>query len=875
MNAKTSICPPSDVLADFGLGKLDSSQVETIGAHLETCIECRQVVGNVSSDSFVNRLRAARAPAGGDHTPARLEHERSSDAETHTFVPDESEIKGAKQPVRVAPNLALPSNSNGTEPAAICDIPPELSAHPDYEVLKELGRGGMGVVYLARNRVMDRLEVLKVVSTRLLNRPQVLERFMQEIRAGAQLSHPNIVAAYSVVRTGSLVGLAMEHVQGEDLGRILKRHGPLPVAHAAFYAYQAALGLQHAHERKMVHRDIKPGNLILTVVKKRHVIKILDFGLAKVTNVEPSKGLTETGQILGTPDYMSPEQIRESQGSDIRADIYSLGCTLYCLLAGNPPFCFKGLYELLRAHHTLEPRALHLVRAEVPTELSAVVARMLAKDPGQRQQTPAEVARQLSPFYKPSKRPATATNAKPSPHRVASAKAGLRPSPVVMPLAAPPQEGDPPAGTKTSAWPRAAAMGTAFARHDRRWLSLAGAVLLLGLASIGVWRYTIAPASLGVQSPLARPEPRTLDRLGIIQALESPLKTTWQNAGLRDIANDLRTEYRMNVISDERALERAGVEIKKAKFSWPDSRTSLELGLQMMLHPRSMGCTIRENCLWISSKQALGTIMELAMYRTPPAVVAENALRFTESIEVIDPKTWASVGGVGNVQWSNGVLIIVQTCETLRRIERAFPELQRVETDGVALPVKGNLLKRLTARADVEIDDLPLEAVLKSIDARYRVTIVLDQKELEQRAISPNTPCRLKVDDLPLATALDFLLWPHDLAYYVDGQTIVVTSVFHAETKLSNVSYELASALMVFQDCESLMKCISSFVVPTTWAEVGGVGHQRASIDGKELLIADQSYGVHCEASEFFALLHAAVAKPWTVAPSIRASASF
>ncbi len=218
-------------------------------------------------------------------------------------------------------------------------LPPALAESPDYEVIKALGQGGMGVVYLARNRMMDRLEVLKVVNKALLDRPGALERFQQEIRSAARLLHPNIVAAHSVPRLGDLLVFAMEYVDGQDLSQVVKRRGPLPVTNATFYAHQVALGLQHAHEKGMVHRDIKPSNLMLAIEDKKHVVKILDFGLAKATSEKAADGgLTKSGQMLGTPDYIAPEQTLDAQKADIRADIYSLGCTLYFLLSGHAPF---------------------------------------------------------------------------------------------------------------------------------------------------------------------------------------------------------------------------------------------------------------------------------------------------------------------------------------------------------------------------------------------------------------------------------------------------------------------------------------------------------------------------------------------------------
>src|SRR5271168_2619982 len=280
-------------------------------------------------------------------------------------------------------------------------LPPGLADHPDYEVIRELGQGGMGTVYLAQNRLMGRLEVLKVVSSHLMNRRGVLERFSAEIRNAARLHHTNIVTAYSASRTGESIVFAMEYVEGLDLSRLVKAKGPLPVSNACNYVHQAALGLQHASELGMVHRDIKPGNLMLAKQGNRAVIKVLDFGLAKIKSEGAvNGGLTHEGQMLGTPDYIAPEQIGDARRADIRADIYSLGCTIYYLLTGGPPFQGTSLYDILQAHHSMDAKPLNLARSEVPVELAALVAKMMAKEPERRFQEPKEVAQALTPFFK-------------------------------------------------------------------------------------------------------------------------------------------------------------------------------------------------------------------------------------------------------------------------------------------------------------------------------------------------------------------------------------------------------------------------------------------------------------------------------------------
>jgi formylglycine-generating enzyme required for sulfatase activity/serine/threonine protein kinase len=282
------------------------------------------------------------------------------------------------------------------------DVLPELRDHAEFEVLRKLGGGGMGVVYLARDRLTHRQEVLKVVNPHLAAQPGVAERFLREIRAVVLLAHPNIVTAYGALQVGGLLVLKMEYVTGDDLNTVVKNGGPLPVVNACSYARQVALGLQYAFGKGMVHRDIKPGNLILAREADNHVVKIVDFGLVKAVAVQGGTGdtLTQTAQGMGTPAYMAPEQARDAARADIRADIYSLGCTLYFLLAGRPPFSGSSPYDVVEAHRTKTAPPLNEVRKDVPAELAAVVSKMMAKDPARRYQTPAETAHALKPFVK-------------------------------------------------------------------------------------------------------------------------------------------------------------------------------------------------------------------------------------------------------------------------------------------------------------------------------------------------------------------------------------------------------------------------------------------------------------------------------------------
>ncbi len=269
-----------------------------------------------------------------------------------------------------------------------------------YRVLDRLGVGGMGAVYKARHARMDRLVALKVVHRDKLASASAVERFYREAKTAAQLSHPNIVGAFDVGEANGTHYFAMEYVDGTDLAKLVKQRGWQPIALACECARQAALGLQHAHEKGVVHRDIKPQNLVITRPPNGPpAVKILDFGLARFDSESAHRSnLTQVGKILGTVEYISPEQAENARKADIRSDIYSLGCTLYCLLTGKPPFPGHDLVEKLAARLSSEAPPIRTHRSEIPVALEQVIAKMLARDPVKRYQTPAEVAAALAPF---------------------------------------------------------------------------------------------------------------------------------------------------------------------------------------------------------------------------------------------------------------------------------------------------------------------------------------------------------------------------------------------------------------------------------------------------------------------------------------------
>jgi WD40 repeat protein len=304
----------------------------------------------------------------------------------------------------------VPTPPSGPDTCAYTGFPPAGLAVGEtvtgFEIIEEINRGGMGVIYKARQLGLNRIVALKVISPERLGHAETLNRFHREVQAAARLSHPNIVTVYHTDLSGPRPYLAMEFVAGIDLHRLVKRAGPLPPADACAYTIQAAHGLQHAFEQGLVHRDIKPANLMVTPSpldsasggqsRPPHV-KILDLGLARVADPEndSTAHLTRLGEFLGTPDYIAPEQAEDARKADIRSDLYSLGGTLYFLLTGEAPFPGATLMQRLRRQLTEPPPSPAARRPEVSAELDAVVRLLMAPNPAERFQTPGELAEVL------------------------------------------------------------------------------------------------------------------------------------------------------------------------------------------------------------------------------------------------------------------------------------------------------------------------------------------------------------------------------------------------------------------------------------------------------------------------------------------------
>jgi serine/threonine-protein kinase len=294
-----------------------------------------------------------------------------------------------------------------------------------YILLERIGEGGLGQIFKARHQRLGRLVALKVIRQDHLDNDLAVRRFRREIKAVAQLAHPNIVLAFDTDEVNGTHFYVMEYVEGTNLADMVQKSGPLPIGEACEYLRQTAMGLQHAFEKGLIHRNIKPENLLVTGVRSlgmglrggeqtstglsrpaavaTPLVKILDMGLARIAKPMEVRttslgSITLEGKVVGTPDYLAPEQARNSPVIDIRADLYSLGCTAYFILTGQKVFPGGTVLERMFKHQLEEPIRVEKLRPEVPPALSAIVHRLLAKRPEDRFQSPIELAQALEPF---------------------------------------------------------------------------------------------------------------------------------------------------------------------------------------------------------------------------------------------------------------------------------------------------------------------------------------------------------------------------------------------------------------------------------------------------------------------------------------------
>ncbi|MCB9940026.1 MAG: protein kinase [Planctomycetaceae bacterium] len=426
-------CPPPDELSKFSSGQLPGDLVDDIGEHIEHCQSCSDTLAllNDKSDTLVTGLRqgetspeacndtdrdrvvklirevgpensAAPAKPASESQPVPVAMQQLMADLSSTGLLTAEEVSEVVQSLPVdrrgdtqelAKALVRSGKLTKFQATAVYQGKTRGLVFGEYVVLDKIGAGGMGMVYRAIHRRMKREVAIKVLPGGSLDNATAIDRFYREVEAAAKLLHPNIVTAFDAGQHGKSHFLVMEYVAGQDLSQIVKQRGPLPVATAVEFIMQAAQGLEYAHGEGLVHRDIKPANLL---VDKKGTVKILDMGLARLTNIHAADdGLTKSGQIMGTVDYMAPEQATNTRTADARADIYSLGCTLYRLLTDSPVFTGDTIMNKMVSHMQAPPPSLRAFRQDVPEALDAVYQRMLAKQPDARQQSMNEVIQQL------------------------------------------------------------------------------------------------------------------------------------------------------------------------------------------------------------------------------------------------------------------------------------------------------------------------------------------------------------------------------------------------------------------------------------------------------------------------------------------------
>ena len=376
---RPNVCPSKLQLTEYLLGTLDEDHASRVIEHVDSCDNCEATLENLEnvSDTMISKLRH---PVSEDRYVREPAFQRLlAVLESHDFS-----------------SLSDPFANGGVANPPVRNV----TQLDEYELLEKLGEGGMGSVYRARHTKLGRVVALKVMSQQRMSHADAVSRFEREMLAVGKLNHPNIVHAYDAGEDHKTHYLVMEFVRGIDLRRLVKQKGPLPVPEACELIRQAAVGLEHAHRHGMVHRDIKPSNLMVTV---RGRVKILDLGLAllQAHQRDDDRELTTEGQLMGTIEYMAPEQGDDSHVVDQRADIYSLGATFYSLLSGNAPFSGKQFRTLVKKVRALIDEPIPPIserRPGLPEGLDKIVHKMLAKSPSERCVSARQVAQDLAPF---------------------------------------------------------------------------------------------------------------------------------------------------------------------------------------------------------------------------------------------------------------------------------------------------------------------------------------------------------------------------------------------------------------------------------------------------------------------------------------------
>ncbi len=439
----TAQCPDPELLSEYTSGDVSEETANSISVHLTTCVTCQHRVDDMArrGDSVIQRLRqpATVHSAGSSPTMDRMMADAAklvvappamqtatSTATKDTATKDpaagavgfgvflhELRASGLLEPEEINRQLRAIATRDVEQFALEMVRRGKLTKYQagllargmsrglmlkNYEVLDKVGQGGMGLVFKARHRRMGRIVAIKVLPTAATKSPDSVRRFQREFQTAAKLIHENVVVAHDADESDGIHFMVMEFVEGGNLGQLVRQKGPLSIEHALDCILQAARGLQVAHDKGIVHRDIKPQNLLLDT---QGTVKVLDLGLARLgleggaSDELSQSDLTQSGTVMGTVDYMAPEQALNSKNADHRSDIYSLGCTLHFLLTGRSLYRGETLMEKLVAHREQPVPSLRQARSDVSEALDSVFQRMVAKQPADRYQSMAELRTDL------------------------------------------------------------------------------------------------------------------------------------------------------------------------------------------------------------------------------------------------------------------------------------------------------------------------------------------------------------------------------------------------------------------------------------------------------------------------------------------------
>ena len=365
-------CPSSEELRSLSLGELDEQQSDQISAHLEDCQQCREEIATLdgNTNTFIANLR--------DLVSENLDQESPFEGEA------EWELASQRALAAISGSKHSPSDTS--------HVPDVIG---EYEIIEVLGQGGMGQVFRGQHVKLKRPVAIKFIAKHRMWDQHTHDRFASEMQAIGGLEHSNIVAAHDAREVDGYAVLITEFIDGIDIGELLRRKGPLPVAEACQIAVEICQALEHCDSKGFVHRDIKPSNMMAA---RSGAVKLLDLGLMKLQTEDQNGGFTATGQAIGTPDYVAPEQVKDSRNVDIRADLYGLGCSLYKMLTGCVPFPppeFDSAFLKMNAQLSKAPTPILKLRPELSQGLAKLIDQLLQKDPKHRPQTPGDVKQKL------------------------------------------------------------------------------------------------------------------------------------------------------------------------------------------------------------------------------------------------------------------------------------------------------------------------------------------------------------------------------------------------------------------------------------------------------------------------------------------------